>query len=109
MAGSPWSSLILCCFSFRAFQATTNPLKPGAFNLLIFHALLVGTVCGNSENLLLFDVDKSLYSERWTGYLIGNFLKIVWKLEGLDTTSITAIEFRRFNLIFYNCHWKLRV
>ena len=30
---------------------------------------------GAVENLLSFDVDESLYSEPWSGYLIGNFLK----------------------------------
>ena len=31
----------------------------------------------------------------------------LWKLVSSDITSIMAIEVRTFNLIFYNCHWKL--
>ena len=75
LVGSHRSPLILCRFSFQAFQATTSPLKPETFNLLIFYASSIGAICRNSENLLLFDVDESLYSERWSSYLIGNFLK----------------------------------
>ena len=32
----PLRSPLTVCFSFQAFQAITSPLKPGAFNLLIF-------------------------------------------------------------------------
>ena len=33
-------------FSFQAFQIVTSPLKPGAFNLLIFFVSSVGAFCG---------------------------------------------------------------
>ena len=55
-----------------------------------------------SGNLLSFDLDESLYSEFWSSYLFSNFLNMCGsqKVE----TSLLILS---FNLIFYNCHWKL--
>ena len=54
-----------------------EPAKnPPMLKSVFFLELKNSNFWGAVENLLLFDVDESLYSEPWSGYLIGNFLKL---------------------------------
>ena len=43
---------------------------------LVFPLELKNSNFRSSGNLPSFDVDKSLYSELWSGYLFGNFLNV---------------------------------
>ena len=43
---------------------------------LVFSLELKNSNFRGSGNLLSFDVDESLYSEPWSGYLFSNFLNV---------------------------------
>jgi len=54
-----------------------EPAKnPPMLKLVLSYNLRIPTFEERGQNLLSFEVDESLYSEPWNGYLIGNFLKL---------------------------------
>ena len=53
-----------------------EPTKNPPILKLVFPLELKNSNFRSSRNLLSFDVDESLYSELWSGYLFSNFLKV---------------------------------
>ena len=53
-----------------------EPAKKPSMLKLVFSLELKNFNFGGSGNLLSFDVDESLYSEPWSGYLFSNFLNM---------------------------------
>ena len=53
-----------------------EPAKNPSNLKLVFSLKLKNSNFRSSGNLLSFDVDKSLYSELWSGYLFSNLLDV---------------------------------
>ena len=72
-----------------------KPVKNPPMLKLVFSLKLKNSNFRGSGNLLSFDLDVSLYSEPWSGYLFSNFVK--------------CTEVRRFRLNFHNYYRSQKV